>query len=92
MNLSRSKSWPDHFRPDHCSVSDARTIVIESDILPASSILRDDNANVNWPGLNEASMTPPSLFPPGLVMTDGAWGTEFQKRGLAIGEPADLGT
>src|SRR3954453_14216384 len=30
-----------------------------------------------------------SLFPPGLVITDGAWGTEFQKRGLAIGEPAD---
>src|SRR4051794_14749028 len=35
-------------------------------------------------------MTPiSSLFPPGLVITDGAWGTEFQKRGLAIGEPAD---
>jgi methionine synthase I (cobalamin-dependent) len=30
-----------------------------------------------------------SLFPPGLVITDGAWGTELQKRGLAIGEPAD---
>jgi 5-methyltetrahydrofolate--homocysteine methyltransferase len=30
-----------------------------------------------------------SLFPPGHVITDGAWGTEFQKRGLAIGEPAD---
>jgi methionine synthase I (cobalamin-dependent) len=25
-----------------------------------------------------------------LVITDGAWGTEFQKRGLAIGEAADL--
>ena len=31
-----------------------------------------------------------SLLGPGLVITDGAWGTEFQKRGLAIGEPADL--
>jgi methionine synthase I (cobalamin-dependent) len=30
-----------------------------------------------------------SLFPPGLVITDGAWGTEFQKRGMALGEPAD---
>ena len=25
-----------------------------------------------------------------MVITDGAWGTEFQKRGLAIGEPADV--
>ena len=24
------------------------------------------------------------------VITDGAWGTELQKRGLALGEPADL--
>ena len=31
-----------------------------------------------------------SLFSSGLVITDGAWGTEFQKRGLAIGEPADV--
>ena len=31
-----------------------------------------------------------SLLGSGLVITDGAWGTEFQKRGLAIGEPADL--
>jgi methionine synthase I (cobalamin-dependent) len=30
-----------------------------------------------------------SLFPPGLVITDGAWGTDFQKRGLGLGEPAD---
>ena len=30
------------------------------------------------------------LEAPGPVLTDGAWGTEFQKRGLAIGEPADL--
>lgn len=26
----------------------------------------------------------------GLVLADGAWGTELQKRGLALGEPADL--
>lgn len=26
----------------------------------------------------------------GLIISDGAWGTEFQKRGLAIGEPADF--
>jgi methionine synthase I (cobalamin-dependent) len=31
-----------------------------------------------------------SLFPPRLVITDGAWGTELQKRGLPIGQPADL--
>src|SRR5271166_3426139 len=31
-----------------------------------------------------------SLFSSSLVITDGAWGTEFQKRGLAIGEPADV--
>ena len=31
-----------------------------------------------------------SLFSSGLVITDGAWGTQFQKRGLAIGEPADV--
>jgi methionine synthase I (cobalamin-dependent) len=31
-----------------------------------------------------------SLFQTGLVITDGAWGTEFQKRGLALGQPADL--
>jgi 5-methyltetrahydrofolate--homocysteine methyltransferase len=31
-----------------------------------------------------------SLFTNGLIITDGAWGTEFQKRGLAVGEPADL--
>ena len=31
-----------------------------------------------------------SLFGPGLVIADGAWGTEFQKRGLALGQPADL--
>jgi methionine synthase I (cobalamin-dependent) len=31
-----------------------------------------------------------ALFPAGLVITDGAWGTEFQKRGLAPGAPADL--
>jgi methionine synthase I (cobalamin-dependent) len=29
-------------------------------------------------------------FSKGLILTDGAWGTEFQKRGLALGEPADL--
>lgn len=26
----------------------------------------------------------------GLILSDGAWGTEFQRRGLAPGEPADL--
>jgi methionine synthase I (cobalamin-dependent) len=26
----------------------------------------------------------------GLVITDGAWGTEFQKRGLAVGLPSDV--
>ncbi len=31
-----------------------------------------------------------SLSSHGLTITDGAWGTEFQKLGLAIGEPADL--
>jgi 5-methyltetrahydrofolate--homocysteine methyltransferase len=31
-----------------------------------------------------------SLFGTGLVIADGAWGTEFQKRGLALGQPADL--
>jgi methionine synthase I (cobalamin-dependent) len=31
-----------------------------------------------------------SLFPEDLVITDGAWGTEFQKRGLPLGEPSDL--
>jgi 5-methyltetrahydrofolate--homocysteine methyltransferase len=31
-----------------------------------------------------------SLFPSFPVVTDGAWGTELQKRGLAPGEPADL--
>jgi 5-methyltetrahydrofolate--homocysteine methyltransferase len=31
-----------------------------------------------------------SQFSGGLVITDGAWGTEFQKRGLALGQPADL--
>ena len=31
-----------------------------------------------------------SLFSGRPVITDGAWGTEFQKRGLAVGEPADL--
>ncbi len=31
-----------------------------------------------------------SLFSSGLVITDGAWGTQLQKRGLAIGEPADV--
>jgi methionine synthase I (cobalamin-dependent) len=31
-----------------------------------------------------------SLFSDGPVITDGAWGTEFQKRGLALGEAADL--
>jgi methionine synthase I (cobalamin-dependent) len=29
-------------------------------------------------------------FSTGLIITDAAWGTEFQKRGLALGEPADL--
>src|SRR5690242_11925051 len=32
----------------------------------------------------------PSFSHEGLVITDGAWGTEFQGRGLALGEPADL--
>jgi len=31
-----------------------------------------------------------SLLGTGPVITDGAWGTEFQKRGLATGEPADV--
>jgi methionine synthase I (cobalamin-dependent) len=31
-----------------------------------------------------------SLFEAGPVITDGAWGTEFQNRGLALGELADL--
>jgi methionine synthase I (cobalamin-dependent) len=31
-----------------------------------------------------------SLCSKALIITDGAWGTEFQKRGLALGEPADL--
>jgi 5-methyltetrahydrofolate--homocysteine methyltransferase len=31
-----------------------------------------------------------SLLSSGLVITDGGWGTEFQKRGLPLGEPADL--
>lgn len=31
-----------------------------------------------------------SMFSPGLVITDGAWGTELQRRGLMPGEPADL--
>jgi 5-methyltetrahydrofolate--homocysteine methyltransferase len=31
-----------------------------------------------------------SLLDKGLVITDGAWGTELQKRGLALGELADL--
>ena len=31
-----------------------------------------------------------SLFSSGLVITDGAWGTQLQKRGLAIGEPANV--
>jgi methionine synthase I (cobalamin-dependent) len=31
-----------------------------------------------------------SWFGTGLVITDGAWGTEFQKRGLAVGVPSDL--
>jgi methionine synthase I (cobalamin-dependent) len=31
-----------------------------------------------------------SLISDGPVITDGAWGTEFQKRGLALGEAADL--
>jgi methionine synthase I (cobalamin-dependent) len=26
----------------------------------------------------------------GVVISDGAWGTEFQRRGLALGEPSDL--
>ncbi len=30
------------------------------------------------------------LFGTAPVITDGAWGTEFQKRGLPIGEPADV--
>lgn len=29
------------------------------------------------------------LFPPGVVMTDGAWGTELQQRGLPVGRPSD---
>ena len=28
-----------------------------------------------------------SFFGTGLVITDGAWGTEFQKRGLEVGYP-----
>ncbi len=31
-----------------------------------------------------------SLVGTGLVITDGAWGTEFQKLGLALGQPSDL--
>jgi len=31
-----------------------------------------------------------SLLGTGLVITDGAWGTEFQKLGLALGQPSDL--
>lgn len=31
-----------------------------------------------------------TMFPDGLVLTDGAWGTDFQRRGLRLGEPADL--
>jgi methionine synthase I (cobalamin-dependent) len=31
-----------------------------------------------------------SLFGSGLIITDGAWGTEFQRRGLAMGVPSDL--
>ena len=31
-----------------------------------------------------------TLFDTGLVITDGAWGTELQKRGLAPGLPSDL--
>jgi len=31
-----------------------------------------------------------SLFGAGLVIADGAWGTEFQKRGLPLGQPADV--
>jgi 5-methyltetrahydrofolate--homocysteine methyltransferase len=31
-----------------------------------------------------------SLFGTGLVITDGAWGTEFQNRGLAVGLPSDI--
>jgi methionine synthase I (cobalamin-dependent) len=30
------------------------------------------------------------LLSSGVIITDGAWGTEFQKRGLALGGPADL--
>lgn len=32
----------------------------------------------------------PPFLNQGLIITDGAWGTEFQKQGLALGEPADL--
>src|SRR5262245_43354722 len=32
----------------------------------------------------------PTPFSCDLIITDGAWGTEFQKRGLAIGQLADL--
>jgi len=31
-----------------------------------------------------------SLLGTGLVITDGAWGTEFQKLGLPLGQPSDL--
>ncbi|MFI5455724.1 MAG: homocysteine S-methyltransferase family protein [Isosphaerales bacterium] len=31
-----------------------------------------------------------SLLGTGLIITDGAWGTEFQKLGLALGQPSDL--
>src|SRR5271157_403017 len=31
-----------------------------------------------------------SLLGTGLVITDGAWGTELQKLGLALGQPSDL--
>ncbi len=31
-----------------------------------------------------------AMFPAGVILTDGAWGTELFKRGLAFGEPADL--
>jgi methionine synthase I (cobalamin-dependent) len=31
-----------------------------------------------------------AMFPTGLVLTDGAWGTEFQTKGLPPGQPADL--
>jgi 5-methyltetrahydrofolate--homocysteine methyltransferase len=31
-----------------------------------------------------------SMFGTGPVITDGAWGTEFQKRGLAVGLPSDV--